>query len=104
MQTYVNRRPYIPEGHPKTEKWKSQQKRMLEALLRQPMTRLQISAKEGIPLQNICRYAAHLKRAGMLCIVRKDIDPLSQMPAEYLSADPRICRPCNEVAQLTMFD
>lgn len=100
QKKYETHRTNIPAGHPKESKWRSQAQRVYEALLHRPMTRLQVSAATETPLQNTCRYVAELRKSGLICVVRKGVDPLSKMPAEYLSVDPGICRPC---AQFKLF-
>lgn len=104
MRNYDNFRTSIPEGHPKTEKWHSQAQRISEALMRKPMTRLQVASATQTPIQNVCRRVGELRKLGQVCVVKKDLDPLSGVMAEYISIDPRICRPCHQSVQTSLFE
>ena len=103
MQTYQNPDNYNP-AESKAEKWRSQAIRVFESLKESPKTRLQISYYANVPLQNVCRFVGHLRKNGLVCIVKIDKDPLSKMRAEYLSTDERICHQCGEGKQLNMFE
>src|SRR5690606_37638239 len=88
MQQYGTiRNSTSPEA--KKAKWASQQQRIFQSLYRQPQTRLQVSARENVPLQNTCRYCANFRKSGKLFVVKIDVDPISGVRAEYVSTNPK---------------
>ena len=86
----------------KRAKWASQATRVFETLHEETLTRLQVSSKTGIPIQNICRFIATLRKENRVCIVKKAVDPLSKMPAEFLSTNEKVCQPC-QTGQTNLF-
>lgn len=86
----------------KRAKWASQAVRVFETLHAETLTRLQVSCKTGIPIQNICRFVATLRKENRVCIVKKAVDPLSKMPAEFLSTNENVCRTC-QICQTSLF-
>lgn len=74
--------------HYREQKWIGQAKRVFASLYQSPKTRLQLANSLGVPLQNVCRYVGHMKRAGSVTVVKIDKDPLSRQQAEYLSTNP----------------
>lgn len=86
----------------KRVKWVSQATRVFEILHEETLTRLQVSSKTGVPIQNVCRFIATLRKENRVCVVKKAIDHLSKMPAEFLSTNEMICHPC-QIGQISLF-
>lgn len=83
-------------------RWASQSQRVFESLKECPQTRLMVSKRTDVPLQNVCRFVGSFRKQNAVCVVRKDIDPISKMPAEFLSTNENVCRPC-QTGQINLF-
>lgn len=54
------------------------------------LTRLQIAYKLGIERATICRRVFELMEAGLMWVVKKDLDPLTATRAEFLTCSRSI--------------
>jgi len=71
-------------------KIEAQMKRVFAALYRQPKTMLMVSIETGILRANICRYVAKWEKENRICIVRKDICPISKHRAGFYTTNPEL--------------
>lgn len=71
----------------------TQQKRVLNLLLSpnpEGFTRMQLAKGLGIERATICRRVAELRDLGLVCVVKKDICPITHEKAEFLTANREV--------------
>ena len=72
----------------KNNKYLTQYERVKKFLYKRPATRLEISVKTGILIQNVCRYVAMLRKQEQIAIIKHDTCQISGQKSEYLSTNP----------------
>ena len=72
----------------KDNHFETQMKRVFEAFKRKPSTMLMVSIETGILRANLCRYVAEWEKENRICIVRKNICPISKHRAGFYTTNP----------------
>ena len=76
------------KGQGKDKHFQAQMQRVFAAFYKQPKTILMVSIETSILRANIYRYVAKWEKENRICIVRKDICPISKHYAGFYTTNP----------------